>query len=114
LLAYAWPGNIRELRNVIERAFVLCSGPEVTVEHLPLEKMSRRPRAVAETADASAGVARSPAATPRSLKEAERDAIVDALARCEGNQTHAAELLGMPRRTLCKRMNEYQLRRPKP
>src|SRR6185369_1386343 len=56
LRAYAWPGNIRELRNVIERAFVLCGGPEVTAEHLPLEKMSRHLRTPAD-APAAAPVA---------------------------------------------------------
>jgi two-component system, NtrC family, response regulator AtoC len=120
LRAYAWPGNIRELRNVIERAFVLCAGRVVTAEHLPVERMSRKqrvdtdpPTAVA-TSDPAA-VAAPPPGTPglRSLKEVERDAIADALQRCHGNQTRAAELLGMPRRTLCKRMKEYELPRPR-
>ena len=47
------------------------------------------------------------------MKEIERAAIVDALERCQGNQTRAAELLGMPRRTFCKRMKEYELPRPR-
>jgi DNA-binding NtrC family response regulator len=103
LRSYVWPGNVRELRNVMERAFVLCNGPVILPEHLPLEKMSRsRAAAPAHTAAPAPG---------RSLKEIERDAIVDALARCRGNQTRAAELLGMPRRTFCKRMNEYQIAR---
>ena len=39
LLAYQWPGNIRELRNIVERAVLLCTGPEITRDHLPIEKM---------------------------------------------------------------------------
>jgi two-component system response regulator AtoC len=99
LRGYAWPGNVRELRNVIERAFVLCNEPVITAAHLPADKMSggRRPVVVVQAG--------------RTLKEIERDAIVDALARCHGNQTRAAELLSMPRRTFCKRMNEYQIPR---
>ena len=38
---YGWPGNIRELKNVMERAFVLCDGTEIGTQHLPLEKMRR-------------------------------------------------------------------------
>jgi DNA-binding NtrC family response regulator len=111
LRSYVWPGNVRELRNVIERAFVLCNGPFVLPEHLPLEKMNRSRRAQAPVVPEASLVAAAGPAAPRSLKEIERDAIVDALARCRGNQTRAAELLGMPRRTFCKRMNEYQISR---
>jgi len=119
LEVYAWPGNVRELRNVIERAFVLCSGPLVTPEHLPLEKMSRNPRraaalpAIAESQGAAPAPESGPGRPGRSLKEIERDAIVDALERCQNNRTRAAELLGMPRRTFCKRMKEYQIPRPR-
>ena len=55
----------------------------------------------------------SPAGAPRGLKQIERDAMIDALDRCHGNQTRAAELLGMPRRTFCKRMKEFELPRPR-
>jgi len=119
LQAYAWPGNVRELRNVIERAFVLCTGPVITVEQLPVDKMRSTARAVTEppgvvsqTAPAAAA-SPSRAGAPRGLKELERDAMVDALERCHGNQTRAAELLGMPRRTFCKRMKEFELPRPR-
>ena len=121
LRAYAWPGNIRELRNVIERASVLCTGPVVAAEHLPVEKMNRNPRTPAEPAPsvveavlAPTAPAPPPSVVPnRSIKKIERDAIVDALDRCNGNQTRAAELLGMPRRTFCKRMKEYEIPRPR-
>jgi two-component system response regulator AtoC len=112
LRSYAWPGNIRELRNVIERAFVLCAGPEVAAEHLPVEKMKRYPR-TGEAPPVATPAAAPPPSASRNLKEIERDAMVDALARCHGNQTRAAELLGMPRRTFCKRMLDYQIPRPR-
>ena len=118
--AYAWPGNIRELRNAIERAFVLCAGPEITAEHLPTDKMRRRPAAplpVTSPATAAAPGVPPPMSPPsgeaRGLKELERQAIVDALERCHFNQTRAAELLGMPRRTFCKRLREYAIPRPR-
>jgi DNA-binding NtrC family response regulator len=122
LQAYAWPGNIRELRNVIERAFVLCHGPTITAEHLPIDKMRHSPRAVTEAlgmpiVPAGAPPAPSPlpppGGAPRGIREIQRDAIVDALDRCHGNQTRAAELLGMPRRTFCKRLKDFDVRRPR-
>ena len=54
-----------------------------------------------------------PLGAPRGLKEIERDAMIDALERCHGNQTRAAELLGMPRRTFCKRLKEFEIPRPR-
>ena len=129
LRTHTWPGNIRELRNVMERALLLSSGDIITSEHLPLEKMRRSTRATVQTSDVNpegpaasvAPVAALPAggsvvatpSPPLSMLEIEKQAIMDALVRCAGNQTRAAELLGMPRRTFCKRMNEYNIPRPR-
>jgi two-component system response regulator AtoC len=117
LESYAWPGNIRELRNVIERAFVLCVGGVVGVEHLPADKIRRNPRTQSEVArgrSASIAVGSPVSSAIRGgIKDIERQAIVDALERCHWNQTRAAELLGMPRRTFCKRMKEYDIPRPR-
>jgi DNA-binding NtrC family response regulator len=122
LKSYAWPGNIRELRNVMERALVLSATGQITLDHVPLEKMGRHPEA--RTAVGS-GMDRShPPSRPSggpgapdtggatTMVEIERQSILDALERCAGNQTRAAELLGIPRRTFSKKLSAYNVPRP--
>ena len=190
LSRYTWPGNIRELRNIIERAVLLSSGTRITPEHLPAERLVRhrhepergqrheaharplpaapaspirpvRPpppppdhrdnhhRPLADDDDDDPGTrpamprfvhrrdelhdggdgrdddmmptmpATASARLPRadSLKDAvsdlERQRITDALRSCGGNQTKAAELLGISRRTLVNRLDQYELPRPR-
>jgi two-component system, NtrC family, response regulator AtoC len=114
LLDYAWPGNVRELRNVIERAVVLCDGHSIGSEHLPLDKM--RSVVLVNQPKPSASSDREtelPIAdlTPEEL--AERQRILDVLAQCAGNQSQAAELLGVSRSTFVNRLNTYRIRRPR-
>jgi two-component system response regulator AtoC len=117
LRGYGWPGNIRELRNIMERAAILCTGDVITHEHLPAQKMRRPPdqgALVAPAAVAAPPPVRDVAMPLRDEKiAAERRAIIDALERCAGNQTRAAELLGISRRTLCSRLKEYNIPRPR-
>jgi transcriptional regulator with GAF, ATPase, and Fis domain len=113
LMDYAWPGNIRELRNVVERAFALSEGRALGPEHLPLEKMRsvvlvKRPQAAPLDVDAELQVV---ALTPE--ERAERARIVNALDECGGNQSLAAEFLGISRSTLLNRLNTYRIRRPR-
>jgi len=121
LLSYRWPGNVRELRNVMERAVVLCSGPRIEVEHLP-EKVFRvdsQPTTRRSEQPPATGLEQtiSPEVEPerfqREVRSLERLRILEALRRCGGNQTQAAQLLGMSRRTLVSRMSEYNLPRPR-
>jgi two-component system, NtrC family, response regulator AtoC len=132
---YDWPGNVRELRNVIERAVVLCDGPLITLEHLPLERF-RRPRTAipsttAEVGPDDAGAGPPAGASPSTAGDAfdaeapeppgwpgpngldERARIVWALKRCAGNQSAAAKLLNMSRRTFVSRLTKYGLPRPR-
>ncbi|HEX2493827.1 MAG TPA: sigma-54 dependent transcriptional regulator, partial [Steroidobacter sp.] len=102
LTAYAWPGNVRELRNVIERAVILCGGGIITSEHLPLS--------VASAADSP--LPTSSSATPPPLltvNAAEREMIVNALARSGNNKSKAARLLGLTRAQLRSRIEKHGL-----
>jgi two-component system response regulator AtoC len=176
LKTYSWPGNIRELRNVIERALLLCGRGPIALEHLPIEKMGATlpvraarsslpptangsapppasapqsvwpspnatwptttspaprtdpralrgtptnpgglgPRAFGPDADTGNELPLAPSAGLRSgVEQVERDLILRALEQCAGNQTQAAKLLGVSRRTLVSRLEQYELPRPR-
>ncbi len=136
LRRYVWPGNIRELRNVMERAVLLCGAGPIGLEHLPVDKLSatllagQEPASYAthatgpalDTAPPSHRLspptlrpdAKGSAADLRTEVAAlERQRILEALQRCGGNQTRAAKALGMPRRTLVSRLAAYGIPRPR-
>jgi DNA-binding NtrC family response regulator len=99
LTAYPWPGNVRELRNAIERASTLSTTPEVRGEDLPAR--------IQQTGAAAALVA---GASRRqlSLRELERDYILEILRQVGGNKSRAAEILGLDRKTLYRKLDEYR------
>jgi transcriptional regulator with GAF, ATPase, and Fis domain len=120
---YSWPGNIRELRNVIERAVLLAAGGPITPSLLPTEKMGTMlvpsPDSGKFPAITVYGLTGSEAPRERKpnlkseIEAFEKQRILDALERCGGNQTKAARRLGMSRRTLVSRLEEYGLPRPR-
>jgi transcriptional regulator with PAS, ATPase and Fis domain len=128
LRGYLWPGNIRELQNVIERAVLLAGEEsEITRFHLPVEKLASAfptpppmravlarvpapPTPVPESAPQEAPPA---PAGANSRADDERARIVAALERFAGNQTYAARELGMARSTLVVKMTAYNLPRPR-
>lgn len=91
LMAYDWPGNVRELENVVERAMVLSIGDQIGPEDLPLQ-ITTGPRRESFRAKEF----------HEAVKEFKRWVIQDALKRSQGNQTKAAELLGLQRTYLAK------------
>ena len=101
LLAYPWPGNVRELSHVIERAVLWSKGPMLDVEHLALE-VSEAPEPVGDPAPL-------PATRPigMDLEQWERTLIEQALRESDGNQTRAAQRLGISRDTLRYRLKKY-------
>ena len=119
LRRYDWPGNVRELRNVIGRAAVLCAGDVILPEHLPPSLLTSLPPPAtvpAAVVPALAGPAAGAGAggdLQGELKSLERTRIIEALERCAGNQSKAADLLGIPRRTLVARISEFGLPRPR-
>jgi DNA-binding NtrC family response regulator len=93
---HSWPGNIRQLRNVVERAVVLAKGNKINLRELSEEFSSarRRVRQAGET---------------RTLKEMEGTAIKDALKENSGNKSKAAKALGISRKSFYKRLKELQI-----
>lgn len=91
-MAYDWPGNIRELEHCIEHAFILCRGTRIEKNHLPAELTS-------------------PSAAQRSGPQPDIDAeaIRSALKKSAGNKTKAARLLGISRRTIYRKMEDYNI-----
>jgi DNA-binding NtrC family response regulator len=138
---HPWPGNIRELRNVMGRAAVLCQGEAIEAEHLIFDSSQRvrvpmppvTPAPVLSPPQASAhptpirtpSVASEPHLPPTpvpvstggrlgdDIAALERQRILAALDQCGGNQTRAAEVLGISRRTLVTRLGVYGIPRPR-
>ncbi len=101
LLTYGWPGNIRELENVLERALVLTEGPSISLDDLP--EAVRRPAPDGP----SIGVDRDDLSVKRHGARLEKYLIQLALDRTGGNKTHAAELLELSPRALRYKIQEY-------
>ena len=108
LTQYSWPGNVRELKTAIEHAVVLARGGRVSVCDLPPSVHGqRRPLLLASlTAPADPLSVRS---GPGTVREAEKEMIVQALKESDGNRTIAARKLGMSRRTLHRKLHSYEL-----
>ena len=103
LTAYAWPGNVRELENAVERAVALARGAQLTENDLPARVRLRggEPMMIARAA-----------AKRLTLEEVEREYILETLRQTSGNKTRAAEILGLDRSTLYRKLEEYRAKDP--
>jgi two-component system NtrC family response regulator len=100
LTAYPWPGNVRELRNAIERAATLGATDEIRTDDLP-PRIRDAARSAALVSDASRrGIP---------LRLLERDYILEILRQVGGNKSRAAEILGLDRKTLYRKLEEYRV-----
>lgn len=95
MLKYTWPGNIRELRNCVESAVVMCNGEQITIDDLP---NSVREKSEEKSIIIPLGV---------TLEEAEKIIIQENLANNEGNKSKTAEILGIGRKTLHRKLADY-------
>jgi two-component system, NtrC family, response regulator AtoC len=123
--SHDWPGNIRELRNACERAVLLATGATIERHHLTIDDPARRlatgqrpgfrreqtiPPPPGISAPSAADM---PSQVRATVAELEKQRILEALDKCAGNQTRAAEMLGISRRTLINRLDEYGIARPR-
>jgi transcriptional regulator with GAF, ATPase, and Fis domain len=112
LKSYSWPGNIRQLENVLERAVVLAEGPVLTVRELPPELVAAAERTGAtpgRDGEALSSRAELPRLSRAERLQRERELILRALQACGGNKAEAARALGMARSTLVSRLKRYGL-----
>ncbi|MEZ0386715.1 MAG: sigma-54-dependent transcriptional regulator [Verrucomicrobium sp.] len=108
LLGYSWPGNVRELRTALEHGVVMCNSPRVGLKHLPSYLMSGG-SGLSFTPSSSGGPNGSATVTTGqdlNLEKMERALIEEALRRTGDNRTEAAEVLGLSRRTLQRKLKE--------
>jgi DNA-binding NtrC family response regulator len=104
LQLYAWPGNVRELENTVERLLIMREGDSIGVGDLPDKICAVAPRPEGGT------LWLPPGGYP--LEQLEREVVLEALTRCDWNQTAAARFLRIPRHTLIYRMEKYQITQP--
>ncbi len=94
LSEYGWPGNVRELRSVINKAIIFANSGPIMPEHLPASILANR---------------RTVSRQPQTLEELEKDHIITVLDAAGGNQSRAAEILGINRKTLYKKIHKHKL-----
>jgi two-component system response regulator AtoC len=140
LRSHSWPGNVRELKNVVERAALLAAGGTIQPEHVLLDQPAIHPgdllgRDVGQARDVGVLPTRTMPGTPSAIEaraiaaarespdaalagltpeqRADRQKIVAALDACNGNQTRAAQQLGISRATLVNKLSIYRVPRPR-
>ncbi len=98
---YSWPGNVRQLRNVIEKMVVLAMGEKLTVDDVPMEVRTTPTPAPTEIAAVTT--------SSNKLEDIEKERILSTIESCKGNKSKAAEILGISRRTLHRKLNAWKI-----
>ena len=122
LRAYSWPGNVRQLKNCLERAVILSNNGRITVAELPPEVVrpavpsvfvgpGSQPGAASDYSAGPGSFAPGPVSSPTSLRDVERQQILSALEQTGWHRGKTAEILGISPSTLCRRLRDYNLER---
>jgi DNA-binding NtrC family response regulator len=98
---YRWPGNVRELEHTVERAVLLGKGPSLGLKDLPSQFAATRDNALPLTEAVSRGY---------TLRDLEREYIINIIKNTSGNKTEAAKILGVDRTTLYRKLEEYKVK----
>ena len=111
LLAHSWPGNIRELENALERAFLLSDGSIIQPEDLPITPNTSRPSpdSLRQTTSTTAGERAERASLNDTLKAFEKELIMQALKKSDGIQAEAAKKLGLNRKNLWHKIKKHKI-----
>ncbi|MDQ3043264.1 MAG: sigma-54 dependent transcriptional regulator, partial [Acidobacteriota bacterium] len=104
LTAYSWQGNVRELENTIERAIAMARGAILTIEDLP--------ERIRNAGSQTSAILQAAKAKRLTLDELEREYILEILRESGGNKSRAAEVLGLDRKTLYRKLDEYRTADP--
>lgn len=105
LIKYDYPGNVREIENIIERAVVIARGETITRRDLPFHEDFRQPAAAKKHSSMS---------LKKAVEQIERNMILEALGKAENHQTNAAQYLGVSERMLRYKLKKYGLKKPEP
>jgi DNA-binding NtrC family response regulator len=115
LLEYAWPGNVREMANVMEHAYIIAAGEPITSEHLPFHLRPQSPRTTVPGLSSRETIPMPPRIVPlpvnasaRTLKEVEMEHIFRVLDKHQGSKPAAAAELGIVLKTLYNKLNQWQ------
>src|SRR4030095_2147044 len=117
LRTYSWPGNVRQLKNCLERAVILSNNGRITLSELPPEVVRPAPGVIGtpvvigQPTIAQDGAPSNPVGTPGSLREVERQQILAALEQTGWHRGKTAEILGISPSTLYRRLRDYDLER---
>ena len=122
LRAYSWPGNVRQLKNCLERAVILSNNGRITVAELPPEVVrppvpaafvgpGSQPGAASDYSAGPGSFAPGPVSSPTSLRDVERQQILSALEQTGWHRGKTAEILGISPSTLYRRLRDYNLER---
>lgn len=106
LMGYPWPGNVRQLENVLLNAWILSDRAELAAEDFELPEVAPQ---TSTAASASASHTRRVSSSFDDRKQHERERILEALTACNWNRAKAAKMIGMPRRTFYRRLRKYDI-----
>jgi two-component system response regulator AtoC len=107
---YAWPGNIRELENVLERAAIVCGGIKINPQNLPADMLAKNDTTAQLMPNSNNLVSQTQSLSlPQAVQSIEMQLIAEALKQCNDNKSRAAKLLDISERTLWYKLSRYHL-----